>query len=119
MAERLCGGRLVSVLERRCLGATAQVTVGAPSRQGSKNAVNTDAPYAPGSMGLRPPSGGGSKGKGKSRALTNVEMEVEEEDNEGEDSASREEEKGAKRYSCSVGELDCLEGHVRGLRLCG
>ncbi|CAN0024546.1 unnamed protein product, partial [Scytosiphon promiscuus] len=98
MAERLCGGRVVSVLERHCVAAQADASNAAMAAEIETEAETdstVDAPRA----GLE--SNRGSM------------MEVE---GGGGGGCCEGDEKGAGAVSPSSGELECLRGHIRGLR---
>lgn len=103
MSERLCGGRIVSVHERHCLAALAdgeKATDARPSGgEGARGAPGgEETPVVEGDVGVETDNelSALTKGKGKGKARGDVETRTQ-----------------------GVSEIECLQGHMRGLRSCG
>lgn len=111
MAERLCGGRVVSVLERRCLAA-AQVAIG---DEATNDPLSKTMERVGGGLESSRRPTGGSKGKGKGKMVGSDMTETEEDYDQGDIEAKVGGEEG-KTQETLLSEVDCLEGHIRGLR---
>lgn len=111
MAERLCGGRVVSVLERRCLAA-AQVAV---RDEATGDPLAKAMEGGGGGLESSRRTTGGSKGKGKGKMVGSDMMETEE-DYDGGDIEMNVGGEGGKTKETLLSEMDCLQGHIRGLR---
>lgn len=100
MSERLCGGRVVSVHERHCLAALADGEMETEARpsggEGARGAPGgEETPVVEGGVGVETDSEPSTltKGKGKGKARGDVETGTQ-----------------------GVSEVECLQGHMRGLR---
>lgn len=121
MAERLCGGRVVSVVERHCVAAQADTNadpggapqpatsaagMGGPEEGGSRDAAGRD-----GSDVMETRGGGGSEdGAGEGLKPPLGENRHQTGDQQKGKGAPHDDDGGASS------ELECLKGHIRGLR---
>lgn len=122
MSERLCGGRVVSVAERHCVAAKADSS--------SQNGLATAMPgETSGDVGGSNDTAGTTSGGGTALGVegtreTTHEAAVSKGKGKMNVGGSKDEDVGGKgvdggNESAAQGrasELDCLEGHVRGLR---